>query len=96
MELHDLELEAIKFTEPPTKSQVSNALRDVESFLARLGGIILAEKNPLAKIGDPSIGTLLNATTQIRAAADAFENGPNSSGLAVPQLQAMPGGQRRQ
>ena len=88
MELPDLHLDAIDFKEPPTKTQTINALRDIEKFLTRMGGAIVAEGS--YRMGEQSIGTLLNATIQLRAAADAFEQGPNASGLAVPQPGPVP------
>lgn len=88
MEFSDLHLDAQDFKEAPTKTQIINLLHDVEKFLARVGAALMLDGS--YRIGEQSVGTLLNATIQLRAAADAFEQGPNSTGLAVPQPGPVP------
>lgn len=78
-----LKLDAIELTDTPTTTQMVNALRDIARFLSKCGGAMLAaEQNNIA---EQSIGSMFNGTIQLRAAADFFEKGPNSAGLAVPQ-----------
>lgn len=83
MDLKDLHLTEISFSAPPTKTQVVNALRDIFKFLNRMGGALILDES--YNIGDQGIGQMLNGAIQLRAAADTFENGPNTAGLAVPQ-----------
>lgn len=91
MEFPDLHLAEVNFTAPPTKSQIVNTLRDITKFLQSVGGSVLHDGS--YTIGGEEIGQLLNATLQLRVAADKFE-GPSGSGLAVPQLQGQPGPRR--
>jgi hypothetical protein len=83
MEVKNLELEAISFSEAPTKSQLVNTLRDICTFLGRVGGALILDGS--YTVADPPLGAMLNASIQLKASADQFENGPNASGLAVPQ-----------
>lgn len=88
MEVKDLKLDEISFKEAPTKSQIVNTLADIEKFLNKMGGSLLMEGTYC--MGDPAVGALLNGIMHIRSAKDAFENGPNATGLALPQPQPMP------
>lgn len=90
MQFEDLKLPAFEFKEAPTKTQIVNTLRDIHKFLNRLGGALILDGS--YTVGDEPIGLLLNGSIQMRAAADKFEAGPNSSGIAVPQ--PHPGPQR--
>lgn len=92
MEFKDLELEAVSFKDTPTKTQVVNMLRDIQKFLTRIGGVLIVDGS--YSIGDEPVAILLNATIQLRAAADKFEAGPNQSGLAVPNPSLTRGPQR--
>jgi hypothetical protein len=83
MDLKDLHLTEISFSAPPTKTQVVNTLRDIFKFINRMGGALILDES--YNIGDQAVATMLNGAIQLRAAADAFENGPNATGLAVPQ-----------
>jgi hypothetical protein len=92
MDLKDLHLDEISFSAPPTKTQIVNVLRDIYKFVNRMGGAIILDES--YSISDPPVGSMLNGAIQLRAAADAFEAGPNVAGLAVPQQ--APGQVRRQ
>jgi hypothetical protein len=82
MNVPDLHLSEISFKETPTKSQLVNALRDIQTFLGRVGGSIIADGS--YSIADQPVGVLLNASVALKQSADLFEAGPNASGLAVP------------
>jgi hypothetical protein len=90
--MKDLHLPEIAFGQAPTKTQVVNTLRDIFKFINRMGGALILDES--YNIGDQAIGQMLNGSIQLRAAADAFEAGPNVAGLAVPQ--PAPGQVRRQ
>jgi hypothetical protein len=90
MDVKDLELDAISFNQAPTKSQLVNTLRDVSNFLGRIGGALILDGS--YSVADPPLGQMLNASIQLKASADAFDAGPNASGLALPQ--PAPGPQR--
>jgi len=79
----DLKLPAVEFKEAPTTTQMVNMLRDTAKFLSTCGGALLASQQ--YNIGDHAVGALFNGTIQLKQAADFFEKGPNSAGLAVPQ-----------
>ncbi len=83
MEVKNLELEAISFSDAPTKSQLTNALRDIHNFVGRMGGSLLMDGS--YTIGDQAVGVMLNASVMLKQAADLFDAGPNAAGLAVPQ-----------
>lgn len=83
MEVKNLELASISFSEAPTKSQIVNMLRDIHKFLGRVGGALILDES--YSIADPPLGAMLNASIQLKASADQFEQGPNAAGLAVPQ-----------
>jgi hypothetical protein len=83
MEFPDLHLAEIKFNAAPTKTQLTNLLRDISKFLGNVGGALILDGS--YTVADPPLGQTLNSAIQLKAAADAFENGPNASGLAVPQ-----------
>jgi hypothetical protein len=83
MEVQDLKLEAISFSAAPTKSQLVNMLRDITTFLGRVGGALILDGS--YTIAEPPMGAMFNGSIQLKAAADGFEAGPNASGLAVPQ-----------
>ncbi len=83
MELKDLKLEAVTLTEPPTKTQIINILRDVSQFLTRMGAAVVLDGS--YSVSDPPLGETLNAATKLKQCAQAFEDGPNASGLALPQ-----------
>ncbi len=92
MDVKDLHLEEIKFSDVPTQSQISNALRDIHRFLSRLGGVLLAaERHTTA---EQSVGALLNGSIQLKAAADLFEQAPNQAGL-VHAMPAPPASMRK-
>ena len=83
MDLKDLELDAIKFTEPPTTSQTVSTLRTLEKFVSRMGAALVMDGS--YRIGDEAPAAIFGAAVHLRAAADKFENAPNTSGLALPQ-----------
>jgi hypothetical protein len=82
LEVKDLHLDAISFSEAPTKTQIVNTLRDIHTFLGRIGGALILDGS--YSIADQPLGAMFNATIQLKASADQFENGPNAAGLAVP------------
>ena len=43
MDLQDLHLDAIDFKEPPTKTQVVNALNNIHLFIAKMGASLLLD-----------------------------------------------------
>ena len=90
MDLQDLHLDAIDFKEPPTKTQVVNALNNIHLFIAKMGASLLLDSNPIVKLGENSIGLLFNAAIQVRGAADGFDQSPNSAGLSLPQPGPVP------
>lgn len=90
MDVKDLQLDAISFSQAPTKSQLVNTLRAIHSFLAKMGGSLLMDES--YTIGDQPMGVMLNASVMLKQAADQFDAGPSASGLAVPQ---PPAGMRR-
>jgi hypothetical protein len=83
MDVKDLKLDAISFNQPPTKSQLVNTLRDVSTFLGRVGGALILDG--AYSVADPPLGQMLNSAIQLKASADAFDAGPSASGLALPQ-----------
>lgn len=83
MEVPDLKLDAITFTSAPTKSQLVYALRDISKFIGNVGGALILDGS--YTVADQALGTMLNASIQLKACADGFDNGPSASGLAVPQ-----------
>jgi len=88
MEFPDLKLDEIKFNSAPTKTQMVNLLRDISKFVGDCGAAMILDHS--YTIADQPLGMALNAAIQFKAAADAFEGGPNASGLAVPQPVPMP------
>jgi hypothetical protein len=92
VDLKDLHLEEIKFSTPPTKSQIVNCLRDIFKFINRMGGALILDES--YNIADPPMGAMLNGSIQLKAAEDQFEAGPNVAGLATPM--PAPGQVRRQ
>ena len=82
MNVPDLHLPEMSFKETPTKTQLINCLRDVQTFLGRLGGSLIADGS--YSIADQPMGVLLNASVALKQSADLFEAGPNAAGLAVP------------
>lgn len=87
MEFKDLKLEEISFTTPPTKTQVVNKLRDMHQFLTKMAGALLLDGSYDAS--DEPVSHLLGSTLQLKMAAEKFDAGPNSSGLAVPRAVPM-------
>lgn len=84
MDIKNLHIDEMDFSDVPTQSQVVNALRDIHRFLSRLGGVLLAaERHTTA---EQSVGVLLNGSIQLKAAADLLEQAPNQAGL----VHAMP------
>lgn len=83
MQVPDLHLGEITFTSAPTKTQTVNALRDISKFLGNIGGALILDGS--YTVADQCLGTLLNASIQLKASAQAFDEGPNASGLAIPQ-----------
>jgi hypothetical protein len=90
MEVKDLHLDAIDFNQAPTKTQLTNMLRDIHTFIGRVGGALIIAGD--YSIADPPMGAMFNGSIQLKAAADQFDAGPNAAGLAVPQ---PPQGMRR-
>ncbi len=82
MEVKNLELAAVSFTEAPTKTQLVNLLRDIHKLIGRVGGSLLMDES--YTIGDQAVGVMLNASVALKQAADLFEQGPNAAGLAIP------------
>lgn len=83
MEVKDLHLAEIHFTAPPTKSQLTNALRSIHEFIGKMGGALIIDGS--YSIADPPMGAMFNGSIQLKAALDQFEGGPNGAGLAIPQ-----------
>jgi len=83
MQVPDLKLAEISFSAAPTKTQLVNMLRTIHSFLGSVGASLIMDGS--YTIADPPMGALFNGAIQLRASADGFEGGPNSSGLAIPQ-----------
>ena len=84
MEVKDLKLDEISFSQPPTRTQIVNMLRDIHRFLSRVGGCVIQSEE--FTVADQAVGAMLNATIQIKAASDVFEAGPSQQGL----VHAMP------
>jgi hypothetical protein len=82
LQVKDLHLDAIDFSEAPTKTQLVNTLRGIHEFLGRVGGALILDGS--YSIADQPLGAMLNASIQLKASADQFEAGPNAAGLAVP------------
>lgn len=82
MEVKNLHLDEISFSEAPTKTQLVNLLQDIHKFLGRVGGALILEGS--YTIADQPLGQMLNGSIQLKAAADGFEAGPSAAGLAVP------------
>ena len=78
----ELHLPEQKFSDTPTKTQLSNLLNDIITFQTRLGGFLLARGD--YAITDQSLATLLNATVQLKAAKDLFD-GVSTAGMPQPQ-----------
>lgn len=91
MEVPDLHLAEIKFSAAPTKSQLSNMLRDISKFLGHIGAALILDGS--YTIADPPMGAMLNGSIQLKASADQFDAGPNVAGLATPM--PAPGQVRR-
>ncbi len=92
MDVKNLELEAISFNSAPTKSQIVNTLRTISTFLSNMGAHLIIDGS--YSLADPPLGQTLNAAIQLKAASDAFDAGPNSSGLSLPQPVPGQGPQR--
>ena len=86
MQVYDLKLDSIEFTQAPTKSQLVNALNDISTFISHMGGALILDDT--YSVADQPLGEMLNASIMLKKAAAQFEAGPSASGLAVPQ----PGG----
>jgi hypothetical protein len=82
-----LHLPEQKFTDTPTKTQLSNLLGDLIKFQTRLGGFLLARED--YAITDPSLATLLNATVKLKAAKDLFD------GVSTANMPQPTGGPQR-
>lgn len=91
MEVKNLELAAISFTAAPTKTQLTNALREIHGFLGKVGGSLLMDGS--YSIADQPLGVMLNAAVALKQSADLFDQGPNVAGLATPM--PAPGQVRR-
>jgi hypothetical protein len=87
MEVRDLHLDEIHFTSAPTKTQLVNTLRDIHKFLGQVGASLIFDGS--YTIAEQALGTMFNASIQLKASADQFEAGPNASGLQVPQAGPM-------
>jgi hypothetical protein len=93
VQVKDLELDKISFSEAPTKTQLTNLLRDIHRFLSQLGGVLIASE--AYTIADPPMGAMLNGAIQLKAAADQFEAGASQQNL-VHAMPAPPAQMRRQ
>lgn len=83
MEVPDLHLAEIKFNSAPTKSQIENTLLDISKFLGNCGAAMILDGS--YTIADQCLGVMLNTGITLKQTADLFQQGPNASGLAVPQ-----------
>lgn len=72
--------EKVEFTSAPTDTQMSNVLRDMESFLCKLAGLQLAEGAYVA--GDPKLANVLHASAQLGGARKVIDG---TSSLSLPQ-----------
>jgi hypothetical protein len=88
MEVPDLKLDAISFNQPPTKSQLTNMLRDLSKFVSHCAAAIVIDGS--YQVSDQPCGGMFNAATMLKGCADQFEAGPNAQGLAIPQPGPMP------
>lgn len=84
MQLPDLKLDAISFSQAPTRSQIVNCLRDISKFLGQMGGSLILDGS--YTVADQQMGAMLNASIQLKASADQFDQSPNSAGLSTPQI----------
>lgn len=87
MEMEDLKLAEISFRGAPTKSQMANALHDIQVFLNKAVGRMLATGEADAK--DSRIVQSFNTIAHTMAAEESWKG---DSGLVVPQ----PAGNARQ
>lgn len=78
----EAKLHAIEFTSAPTKTQFENACGDIEKFLNRMMGMMLADGTASAM--DQYVGQVLTAANTLRQARDISAG---SAGLALPQAQ---------
>jgi len=76
----EINLDAISFTSAPTKTQFENTIQEIEKFLNKLVGSMLAEGVAMAT--DQQVGQVLNAAIGLRQARDISAG---NAGLAVPQ-----------
>ena len=83
MQTPDLKLDAITFNAPPTKSQLVNTLREISKFVSNCAASVVLDGS--YSVSDQPCGGMFNASTMLKQCADGFENGPNATGLAVPQ-----------
>lgn len=79
-----LKLDAIEFSSAPTKTQFENTCQDIEKFLNKMVGMMLAEG--YASGMDQYVGAVLTAANQLRGARDMSGGTAN---LAVPQPQMV-------
>lgn len=89
MEVPDINLDAISFSNNPTPSQLANAMTSIHKFLSRVGGILTADGSHTS--ADETVALILNSSTSLKRAADIF--GSNTSGLVLP---LPPANMRRQ
>lgn len=80
----NLNLPEQKFSDTPTKTQLSNLLGDLISFQTRLAGAILAKQE--YSVTDEPMGLWLNAIVALRRAKDGFD-GVSVAGMAQPRPQ---------
>ena len=92
MDVKNLELEAISFNQAPTKSQLVHSLRSISNFISDMGASLMLDRS--YDVSDPPLGQMLNAAIQLKACAKTFDEGPNSSGLSLPQPVPGQGPQR--
>lgn len=90
MEFKPLHLDAHDFTDVPTATQLANLLNDTNRFLSKVGGVLLATETN--KITDQPVALLMNATIQLKAAADAFEAAASGQSGLVHAMPAPPAG----
>ena len=82
-----LHLPEQKFSDTPTKTQLTNLLNDLIKFQNACAGSLLAKSE--YSITDEGIGLWLNAIVGLQRAKDAFE-GKSVAGMPQPQPGPQP------
>lgn len=69
----------IELNDTPTASQISSAFKDIERFLSRVIGGVMAAGD--GQVTDPKCGLALQGASLVRQSADHFAG---SSGIVMP------------